>query len=166
MQFPSNLNKTLLPCSFLFQIVSSHCVVGHPVVQHSNHYNIMMASICTDQCCIRPSAMLGLGHRVEQCILTMLGLHILSNRKIRLEYRKNKRIFFGQSSLISVDRSSKATQPLTIPRPIQAICKGSRPRNCQVGSHGQPDETFYTPQETRRVGAGNLPREAPEYPSG
>ena len=34
--------------------------------------------------------------------------------------------------LISVDRSSKATQPLTIPRPIQVVCKGSSPRNRQV----------------------------------
>ena len=34
--------------------------------------------------------------------------------------------------LISVDRSSKATQPLTIPRPIQVVCKGSSPKNRQV----------------------------------
>ena len=34
--------------------------------------------------------------------------------------------------LISVDRSSKATQPLTIPRPIQVVYKGSSPRNRQV----------------------------------
>ena len=34
--------------------------------------------------------------------------------------------------LISVDRSSKATQPLTIPGPIQVVYKGSSPRNRQV----------------------------------
>ena len=64
-----------------------------------------------------------------------------------------------------MDRSSKATQPLTIPRPIQVVCKGSSPRNRQVGSRGQPDETFYVPQATRRVGAGRLPREPPKATS-
>ena len=41
--------------------------------------------------------------------------------------------------LISVDRSSKATQPLTIPRPIQVVYKGSSPRNRQVWYRRQPD---------------------------
>ena len=36
---------------------------------------------------------------------------------------------------------------------------GSSPRNCQVGSRGQPDETFYVQQATRRVGAGSQERE-------
>ena len=68
-QLPS-LNRLLSStCTFLFQNLSSLYVVGHQVVQpctckknkilsfpilQSNHYNIMMASICTDQCCIRP----------------------------------------------------------------------------------------------------------------
>ena len=35
-------------------------------------------SMCRS-CCIRPSAMPGLGHCVEQCNLTMLGFQVLSN---------------------------------------------------------------------------------------
>ena len=46
----------------------------------SDHYNVMMASICTDQYCERPSAMLGLEQWVEQYNLTMLGFQVLSNK--------------------------------------------------------------------------------------
>ena len=35
--------------------------------------------------------------------------------------------------LISADRNSKATLPLTIPRPIRVVCRRSSPRNCPVG---------------------------------
>ena len=38
-------------------------------ISQSKHCNIMMASICTDQYCIRPSTILGLGQWVEQCNL-------------------------------------------------------------------------------------------------
>ena len=57
-----------------------------------NFYNIMMALICTDQYCIRPSAMLGLGQWVELCNLTMLGFpvwhwaKIIFRKKICLHY--------------------------------------------------------------------------------
>ena len=54
-----------------------------------------------------------------------------------------------------MDRSSKATQPLTIPRPIQVVCKGSSSANRQVGSRRQPGGTFYVPQATGTVGAGS-----------
>ena len=39
-------------------------------------------TICTDQYCIRPSAMLGLGQWVEQCNLTMLGFPLEHQAKI------------------------------------------------------------------------------------
>ena len=82
-------------CTFLFQNLSCHYLVGHQVVQPCTckniflynswlllhitiqHYNIMMASLCTGQYCIRPSALLGLGQWVEQCNLTMLGYQVL-----------------------------------------------------------------------------------------
>ena len=69
-------------CTFLFQHVSFHYVAGHQFVQHcsckelmhiildyfpisqSNHYNIMLPSICTNQYCISPSALLGLEFQV------------------------------------------------------------------------------------------------------
>ena len=57
--------------------------------------------------------------------------------------------------LISVDRSSKATQPLTIPRPIQVVCKGSSHRNRQVWSRRQPDKSVYVQLATGTDGAGN-----------
>ena len=57
--------------------------------------------------------------------------------------------------LISVDRNSKATQPLTIPRPIQVVCKGSSPRNRQVWSRWQPVGTCYVPLATGTDGAGS-----------
>ena len=46
--------------------------------------------------------------------------------------KKKKKDLEDIQGLISVDRSSKATQPLTIPRPIQVVYKGSSPRNRQV----------------------------------
>ena len=46
--------------------------------------------------------------------------------------RKKEKDLEDIQGLISVDRSSKATQPLTIPRPIQVVYKGSSPRNRQV----------------------------------
>ena len=89
-QLPITRNKT--PYFQLHISVSEsviHCVVGHRVVQpctckeyiilgyfpilQSNHDNIMMTSICTDQYCTRPSAMLGLGQWVEQCNQSMLA---------------------------------------------------------------------------------------------
>ena len=35
--------------------------------------------------------------------------------------------------LTSADRNSKATLPLTVPRPIRVVCRRSSPRNCPVG---------------------------------
>ena len=37
-----------------------HTILGYFPMSQPSHYNIMMASICTDRYCIRPSAMLGL----------------------------------------------------------------------------------------------------------
>ena len=47
-----------------------------------------------------------------------------------------------RGGLISVDRNGKATLPLTIPRPIQVVYKGSSPRNCPVGSGRQPSDVY------------------------
>ena len=44
--------------------VRNKCVqflAGYFPKSQSNHYNIVKASVCTDQYCTRPSAMLGLG---------------------------------------------------------------------------------------------------------
>ena len=79
-------------CTFPFQRMSSHCVVGRQVVQpctckeyihaildyfptsQSKHYNLMMASICTDQYCSRPSAYA----RARTMGRAMLGFQVLS----------------------------------------------------------------------------------------
>ena len=62
----------------------------------------MMASMCTDQYCIRPSAMLGLGQWVEQCNLTRPGVRVLPN---------NVNFFFF---FFPLPRTSLATQCLAI----------------------------------------------------
>ena len=59
-------------CEPLRNIYTIH---GYFSILLSNHYNIMMASLCTDL----SSTMLGLGQWVEQCNLTMLGFQVLSN---------------------------------------------------------------------------------------
>ena len=65
--------------------------------------------------------------------------------------------------LISVDRSSKATQPLTIPRPIQVVCKGSSSAGiAKLGRAAILARTFYVPQETGTVGAGNAQKGTPK----
>ena len=46
----------------------------------------MRASVCADQYCIRPAAMLGPGQWVEQCILTVLGFQELSKLYIQYIY--------------------------------------------------------------------------------
>ena len=61
------------------RVENIHTILGYFSISQSSHYNIIMASICTDQYCIRPSAMLGLGQWGEQCNLTMLGFQVLSN---------------------------------------------------------------------------------------
>ena len=47
--------------------------------------------------------------------------------------------------LISADRNSKATLPLTVPRPIRVVCRRSSPRNCPVGLRRRPWETIPFP---------------------
>ena len=71
---------------------------------------------------------------------TLFGLHRRTGwkekrgrkKKEEEEEEEKKKDLQDIQGLISVDRSSKATQPLTIPRPIQVVCKGSSPRNRQV----------------------------------
>ena len=50
-----------------------HTILSYCPISQSNHYNIMMTSVCTDQYCNWPSSMLELGQWVEQCNLTMQG---------------------------------------------------------------------------------------------
>ena len=69
-------HQVVKPCTYKQYILYIYTILGYFLISQSNHYNIMMASVCTDQYCIRPSAMLGLGQWVEQCNLTMLGFPI------------------------------------------------------------------------------------------
>ena len=54
--------------------------------------------------------------------------------------------------LISADRNSKATLPLTIPRPIRVVCRRSSPRNCPVGLTATTRRDYSSRRTDRRLG--------------
>ena len=98
-----SLTKLLNPnCTFLFQYLSSHVtgiwlfnhapmwnlILGYFPISQSNHYNIMMASICRDKYCIRPFIYVRARIRIGQCNRITLGFSIGHWAKliIRLTY--------------------------------------------------------------------------------
>ena len=68
-----------LPCIDVYRIYKCTILDYFPISQ-SNHYNIMMASICTDQCFIRPSAMLEVG---RSCLHHISVIKTTSTNHIR-----------------------------------------------------------------------------------
>ena len=81
-QLPSPPNKTTSNYTYCRALGCSSLHLGNINIQFclllhiSIHHDVMMTSFCTDQYCIRPSAVLGLRQWVEQCNLTMLGFQV------------------------------------------------------------------------------------------
>ena len=75
-----------------------------------------------------------LNHYIHKAFLTDILLHSVqtSHSGLRVGKHTKTKDLKDRQGLISVDRSSKATLPLTTPRPVQVVCKGSSPRNRQV----------------------------------
>ena len=62
--------------------IKIHGILDYFPISQSNHYNIVMASICTDQCCIRPPAILGLEQYVLFCSIMHSDKNIYHQAKL------------------------------------------------------------------------------------
>ena len=104
---------------------------------HTHTYNLLEFLVCSVLCSVLCSLFSVLCSLFR--IVATLEKKKKKKEKKKIEKgKKKKKDLQDIQGLISVDRNSKATQPLTIPRPIQVVCKGSSPINRQVWCPRQP----------------------------